>query len=87
MRVVDSVKWLLSFILGEMIQLETVWFFVMAFVVITMVPQFGMSRLALYAVLFVYGFLEAMLRRTYLWIRAVDSSNMVSNSRGLFHLV
>lgn len=77
MRGVDSVKWLLSFVLGEVIQLETVWFFAVAFLAVTMIPQFGVSRLILYAVLAVYGFAEAMLRRTYLWISVVDSSNMV----------
>ena len=79
LRGMDSVKWLLSFVLGEMIQLETVWFFLVAFLAATMAPQFGMSRLALYAVLGVYGFTEAMLRRVFLWITVVDSSNMVGN--------
>ena len=79
LRGVESVKWLLSFVLGEVIQLETVWFFVMAFLVATMVPQFGLSRLVLYAVLAVYVVVEAMLRRMYLWICEVDSSNMVGD--------
>ena len=77
-----NIQWVLSSILGELITLETAGFFVTVLLLITFLPQFGTSRLWMFATLLLYGIFEGVLRRLFFFI--IDSSTtpsaMVRNS-------
>ena len=44
------------------------WFFVATFLLISFLPQFGISRLWMYSTLIIYGVIEGGVRRVVLWI-------------------
>ena len=76
-----NIQWLLSSILGEIITLETAGFFIVTFLLVSFLPQFGTSRLWLYITLLLYGLFEGIVRRTYFMIVSPSSPNtMVSTS-------
>lgn len=73
-----SIQWILSSILGEIITLETAGFFIITMVVITLLPQFGTSRLWLIATLLLYAILEGLIKRLFFtFVNSSESNSMV----------
>jgi hypothetical protein len=79
-RGMGGINWLLSSILGEIMSLETAIFFITTLLLITFLPQFGLSRVWLYSILTAYGLMEGVVRRCVLWAVAyTDSTNAIIN--------
>ena len=60
-----NIQWLMSSILGEIITIETAGFFIVSLLLITLLPQFGTSRLWLYLTLILYGLFEGLSRNMF----------------------
>lgn len=73
-----NIQWALSSILGEIVTFETAVFFVLAFLVLTFLPQYGASRLWLYGLLLGYGMLESAMKKAFYFDRNNDLDSLVS---------
>lgn len=75
-----SIEWFLTSILGEIMSFETVIFFFITFVVLTFLPQFGYTRLWHYSTLLVYGMLEGVVRRSFIWYYGLQTPGAMVRS-------
>uniref|UniRef100_A0A1X7UEI2 Uncharacterized protein n=1 Tax=Amphimedon queenslandica TaxID=400682 RepID=A0A1X7UEI2_AMPQE len=73
----DGIQWFLTSILGEVTYFGTILFFFLTLIVLTLLPQFGYSRLWLYVTLFFYFILESGIRQIFIWLFGLQSPQMM----------
>ena len=73
----DGIQWFLTNILGEVMSFGTILFFFLTLVFLTLLPQFGRSRLLLYITLFIYAIFERGLVKIFIWYYGFQSTELM----------